>query len=258
MIHLVQKNLKTLFMRKLLLVILLGILPRFVNAQMWQELVALQNESPNDSFACGVSLWCSNIISKIEGRDYTSDSKKKVSYFNPALTLEIAYDILFNTQKKTHVFIGWNGSFYGDDCMTRIKLGFVQNSMTSFGVLLGKRIVADNEGRYFTRRGKYRHDDMCGVFFEQHQKSFTISLYGEYSKKELYHFAEISRRLTENPRCWIAVGSESLRGYGPRVYYKMINRPMWLQFSMNFAPSMYKYHDNVSDNFSFGMRRMFY
>ncbi len=245
-------------MIKYLLAVLLGVSPCVIHAQLLSELVSLQNKHPNDSCAFGISMWCTNFISRIEKRDYTASSDKQVLLFNPAMSLEMLYDISYNSAKKSHLFIGWNGSFYGDDVMTRLKIGIVHNTSYSFGVLLGKRIISSHEGDYFSRRGKFRHVETAGLFVEQYNDVFSMSIYCEYSKNEMYHCAEISRRLTEYPKFWIAACSESMRGYGPRIYYKMVRSPVWLQCTMNIAPPAYRDHDNVSNSFQVGFRRSFY
>ncbi len=240
------------------IVLLLFMMPLLVHAQLWNEIVALQTTSKSDSFACGVDVWCKNSMSKIEGREYTSGEDKKLSYLNPLLAISIAYDFSWNTTQKAHVILGWDGSFYGDDAMTRFKCGIVYNNTLSLGVMCSKRIVADKNGDFLNRYGKYRHDVTYGLCVEQRKESFSLSLSGEYSKKRIYHFAEFSTKLTEYPRWWLAFGSESLRGYGPKMYYKMVRHPVWLQFSLNLAPPVYRDHENVSTSFQFGFRRMFF
>lgn len=243
--------------RRFLLLAIALLLTSVTFAQLWNDLALLRQDSPKDSVVFGISMSCKNIISKTESRDYSVESGKKLSYTNPSFAIEMAYDVFPNSLHDAHMMIGWDGIFAFDYMMTRARAG-VRYYSWIFGFMMAKRVVPDKEGEYLTRYGSFRHDVTVGLFLEQHKDFFSLYLYGECAKNETYHFLEVSKCFNNYPRFWIAVSSESLKGYGPRIYYKARNKPLSFHVAMNIAPPMYREYVNVSNSLEFGLRQVFY
>ncbi len=258
-LHLLQTNfIQTHMTRTLKLVMcMLVCISTSVHSQMWNDLIDLQKKSYDDSTACGMRLSLSNTISKIEGRDFTAKDNQKVMTLSPILGFEIGYDLRCNSQKKVHYFVGIDGRFCFDDLMSRLKIGGTYRTI-AFGLIGSKRVVRDDKGDIFTRSGSFREDLSYGFFVEKHTVHSSIMFYGEHSKNSLYHFAEFSQRLSMYEKFWIAIGSESMRGYGPRIYYKMTRTPVWIYSALFVSPPVYRDHENVSNSIEFGFRKMFY
>ncbi|MBP6856416.1 MAG: hypothetical protein KBC42_01280 [Candidatus Pacebacteria bacterium] len=228
-----------------------------LHAQMWHELIDLQSKSYDDTIACGMRISLSNSVSKIEGRDFTAEANKKVTTLSPTLGFEFGYDMRFNSKKPVHYFVGVDGRFSFDHLTSRMKIGATYRTF-AFGLLGSKHIVRDDKGDISTRRGSFREELSYGFFIEKHTLNSSMMFYGEHSKYALHHFAEISKRLSMYEKFWIAIGSESMRGYGPRIYYKMTHTPVWIYSALFVSPPVYRDHENVSNSIEFGVRRMFY
>ena len=243
---------------------LLGIVfvlaPSTLHAQVFQELITRQSLAPLDSNSTFASLWLSNTMSKIpDGRDFMSKNNAKVQYVNPALIMEIVSDLTFRRSiNDFHIFIGWQGKFFPDELMSRTKVSLVKKDMV-YSLFGSMRIIRDDKnGDIENRQGSFSNHWSLGLGVEQHQEYTSIVLEGEHSGIRSYHLAEVSGRLQSYPSFWIALRSESLRGYGPRVYYKSPNMSLWVHGGMNFAPPAYRDHRYVRNSVEFGIRHVFF